>query len=612
VTTRSTSGAAPANVEAPAIGELLANALLRGRTGADTALLRATIERLCRDRADGHVCLRLDELADTPRDDGAPPWPQLAQWTAALRGSGLCDDGNGAEPRPLVLDAASRLYLRRDFAAERTIRDWLLPRLAPRGIDPRTVAAALRAAGAVGAAEPQRSAEPDWQLAAVTAAARAPFLVLTGGPGTGKTTTVARLLAVLRTLEPGLRVAVAAPTGKAAARLGEALQQLAPARGATPPTATAPANAPVPTTLHRLLGYLPLDDAFRAGPMRPLPYDLVVVDEASMVDPALLATLCSALPADARLVLVGDRDQLAAVAAGQVLGDLCRAARPERGVTAELAAFVREATGLVLPVQPDAGALAGAVVALRTSHRFGAQPGIGAFATALAARDAAAALAALRRATDDLVLVDDAEAALQRVAPALLACAAAAAGGTGEQALAALATVRVLCASRHGAHGAAQWNRRIEQLLARHGHRVDAVWYPGRPVLVTANDHQNRLWNGDLGVTVADADGRPLVAFATARGGVRTLPPLRLPAHETAWAMTVHKAQGSEFDQVLLAMPDRPGPLWQAPLLYTGVTRAKRAAVVLAASPLLEQALANWPHRSSGLADAFAPPPPAR
>ena len=325
-----------------------------------------------------------------------------------------------------------------------------------------------------------------------------------------------------------------------------------------------------------------------------------------MVDPALLSVLCTALPTTARLVLVGDRDQLAAVAAGQVLGDLCRAARPERGVGALLAAFVQATTGMALPVQTDAPPIADQVVALQVNHRFGAMPGIGAFAQALAARRPAAALAALRHGHPDLVLAADAEAALQQLAPALLAATTAAAAGDHDAALAALATARVLTATRHGPQGAIAWNRRIEQLLAAAGHRTDALWYPGRPVLVTANDHQNRLWNGDLGVTVVDGEGRPAVLFATSSGSNRLVPPLRLPVHETAWAMTVHKAQGSEFEQVLLVMPERPGPWWQASLLYTGVTRARRRAVLLADANLLPPALGHWPTRSSGLAEALA------
>ena len=607
--TAKAAGAASDGEAVPELGERLADALCRRAIGGDPRVLRHLVRRLGQDRAQGHVCLVLDAVRERAEDDG--PWPAVSTLRTELLASGLCrteaELGTGrdevAAPLvPLVLDAGNRLYLLRDFAAERTIRDWLVQRL---GQPERLPATALRPTlgklGLTGGAPPGAAGEPDWQLAAVAAAARAPFLLLTGGPGTGKTTTIARLLGVLLQHEPTLRIAVTAPTGKAAARLGEALLQ----RTAERPELAAAVAKLQPTTLHRLLGYLPLQDAFRAGPNRPLPFDLVVVDEASMVDPAVLAVLCRALPDDARLVLVGDRDQLAAVAAGQVLGDLCRAAAPERGCGPALARYVQAATGMQLPVQADVPPIADHVIALQTNHRFGSQPGIAGFAQALARRRPDDALAVLRHGHSDLVHARDADDALGRLAPALLAAARAAPDGAAAAA-AALLEVRVLCALRAGPMGTEAWNRRVEALLAMHGLRTDDPWYPGRPILVTANDHQNRIWNGDHGVVVRDGDRRA-VAFAQGDGSLRLVPPLRLPAHETAWALTVHKAQGSEFAHVLLVMPDKPGPLWQASLLYTGVTRARRRAVLLAPDDLLADGVRHWPSRASGLAAALRP-----
>lgn len=595
---RPTKHSVPSEPTIPQLGDRLAEALGRLADGAARPLLERLVRRLCADRAEGHVCLLLGTLHERADDDG--PWPSAPELRRALLATTACQtDAPDATPAPLVLDAEDRLYLLRDFAAERTIRCWLVERL---GRQERVPAAVLQPTlGLATSTDSTASSEPDWQLAAIAAAARGSFLLLTGGPGTGKTTTVAQLLGVLLQHEPTLRIAVTAPTGKAAARLGEALLQ----RAAERPELAATVAKLQPTTLHRLLGYLPLDDAFRAGPNRRLPFDLVVVDEASMVDPAVLAVLCLALPDDARLVLVGDRDQLAAVAAGQVLGDLCRAAAPERGSGPALARYVHEATGMPLPVQTGAPPIADHVVALQTNHRFASQPGIAGFARALARRRPDEALAVLRHGHDDLVRARDAEDAMSRLAPELLVVARAALDGA-EAAAAALLQVRVLCALRSGPMGTEAWNRRVEALLAAHGVRTDDPWYPGRPILVTANDHQNRIWNGDLGVVVRDGDRRA-VAFAQGGGSLRLVPPLRLPAHETAWALTVHKAQGSEFAHVLLVMPDQPGPLWQASVLYTGVTRARRRAVLLAPDELLADGLRHWPNRASGLAAALRP-----
>ncbi|MBL9078740.1 MAG: exodeoxyribonuclease V subunit alpha [Planctomycetes bacterium] len=570
-------------------------ALLAGRAPAAFApLLQRTVRLLYGEREAGHVCIPLAEWQHRTGGDGEPPFPDAASWRHDLLASGLCGTDAAGPPLPLVLDAADRLYFRRHFRDERRVLALVQARLdGPPRVDAARLGAALRDLGMLPPA-----GTVDWQLAAVAAAVARPFTVLTGGPGTGKTTTVAKLLSVLLHLEPRLQIALCAPTGKAAARLGEALR----ARAEQQPHLAAAADGIATRTLHRLLGYLPLEDAFRHGRDRLLPYDVVVVDEASMVDPALLAQLGEALRPDARLVLVGDRDQLAAVAAGQVLGDLCRAAEPERGVGRLLADYVHAATGMELPVHTAAPPLGNAVVALRQNHRFAAQPGIGGFATALAARDATTAGAVLAAGHADLLVEPDAAAALQHMA-ALLAAAAAAGAGDAATALAHLWRCRILCATRHGPTGADAWNRRVEALLHRHGHRTDEPFYLGRPVLVTQNDHQNQIWNGDLGVVV-EHDGQRCVVFATATG-CRDVSLLRLPAHTTAWAMTVHKAQGSEFDEVLLAMPDAPGPLWQAPVLYTGVTRARRRAIVCAPPTLLQQGLSSWPQRGSGLADAL-------
>lgn len=569
---------------APHLADLLAR---RGAVG-DVALLRATLLRLWADREQGHVCLPLAAVA------GADGFPPTAAWRQALLATGVVADAAGDErPLPLVLDAQDRLYLRRDRASERTLAAFVQKRLQE---PPRLAADALRADLAALGLSPSSGGQIDWQLVAVAAAARASFAALTGGPGTGKTTTVARWLAVLDRRQPGLRVALCAPTGKAAARLLESLRTAA----ATLPSLAAVLARCEATTLHRLLGYRPADDAFTFGADRPLRHDVVVVDEASMAEPTLLATLCDALPAKARLLLVGDRDQLAAVGAGQALGDVCRAAAPERGVGPALAAFCRVALGVDVPTQDGAPAIADVVVSLRKNYRFAARPGIGGFATAMAGRRPDEALATLRAGHADLPHATTPEAALAPFHDAILAAAHGDAD-VGSR----LAAFRVLTATRHGPHGASTWNARIEALLRAAGARTDREDYLGRPILVVANDHQNRLYNGDLGLVVADAQGRHVVAFPRGAEEPRLVPLHRLPQHETAWAMTVHKAQGSEFDDVLLSLPEKAMEVLDAPLVYTGVTRGRRRVLVHGDLAVLAPALARWPDRSSGLAEAL-------
>lgn len=595
-----------------ALSTLHGDLLCKLATGGDLDLLRRLVTALGIAREHGHVCIDLVAWVDEPPEQDEAPRPGLDAVRTQLFATGVVGDGNpDSAPLPLVLADDNLLYALRHHRAERRIVAFVQERLQrPPSTSPNDLRETLATLNLL-PTNPTADDGPDWQLAAVVAGASRALTVLCGGPGTGKTTTVAKLLSVLLHDNPTLRIAIAAPTGKAAARLGEALQE----RAAERPELAEPLANLEPSTLHRLLGYLPLDDGFRYGRDLRLPYDLVVIDEASMVDPAIFAVLCDALGEDARLVLVGDKDQLAAVAAGQVLGDLCHAASPELGLGEPLAKFVTEATGMQVPAQTSTGQasepptpsapIASATVALWKNHRFGKQPGIGAFAQALMQRRPDDALAAFARGHADLTLTDSQEVALQAIEPQLLHLLAAAADNDPDRALAAIPHARVLTAQRLGATGAVTWNALIEARLFALGHRTDELYYPGRPILITSNDQNNRIWNGDLGVCGRNDKGAPVVWIRDQHGKARAINPRRLPAHETAWAMTVHKAQGSEFDHVLLVLPDREGPLNHASLIYTGVTRARRQATVCADRELLAAGLANWPKRRSGLAQAL-------
>jgi exodeoxyribonuclease V alpha subunit len=550
----------------------------------DTALL------LSSERAQGHSCLDLATWAgqscvlrfSDSESSRAVIWPSVERWVHTLEQSGLCrvmqgriDEARHVSPNAamLVLDGR-RLYLARYHEAETRLAASIRARIA----QPVPVAApGLDAEFA--RLFPRAQEATDWQAVAAQTALERPLVFVTGGPGTGKTTVAARMLALLLHADPTRTVAIAAPTGRAAARLVESIgaaaerEQLAPAVRAQLPGTGA--------TLHRLLGYQPWSETFRHDASHPLPHDVVIVDEASMVDVLMMDALFRAVRPDARLIVLGDPDQLASVDTGFVLGDVVRAAK--------------EAS-----VNESDAPLAKAVVRLRHSWRFGAQPGIGALATGMQQGDWSAVAGALESGVHHDVLMQDwSPSALQRATDA--AFAAYVASDTPQAALEALSRFRVLAATREGARGVQGLNALFEWQLRRAG-RVTTGWYDHRPVLITANDPSTQLFNGDIGVTLR-VNGVVGVHFLQSDGRVRSLPPSRLPAHETAWAMTIHKSQGSEFDMVVLVLPEQDSPLLTRELLYTGVTRARQRVVLLGEAGLLATGVRRSVARSSGLVD---------
>lgn len=580
---------------------------------------------LSRQLADGHLCLDLAQLdALAAEQDWPPAWRAfVAALHAGLPGSPLLAQADG-EPAnaPLVL-GGTRLYLRRYWNHERAVAQGILDRVERGQPTSPSLAAEL--------ARLFPTAAPDWQRIACALAARAGFGVLTGGPGTGKTTTVVRLLGLLQTLhlrehadEP-LRIRLAAPTGKAAARLGDAItRQLATLDVDAAVRASIPAEV---TTLHRLLGARPDTRRFRHDRANPLHLDVLVIDEASMVDLEMMAAVLAALPAPARLILLGDKDQLSSVEAGAVLGDLCR--RAEDGHYDDATARWLAATSgddVTDFVKADAQPLDQCIAMLRVSHRFDTASGIGQLARAVNAGDAPAALTLLRTPANDLDWWPGADTAtLDTLAvdgyrPYLDSLRAGRPTATDEASLAAWATgalaafngFQLLCALRQGPHGMDGLNRRIAAALQARG-LIEASqgWYEGRPVLTTRNDYALGLMNGDIGLCLrlpADGGGsRLMVAFlAMAAGGgtrLRFVAPSRLSEVETAYALTVHKSQGSEFTHTALLLPPDSGPVLTRELLYTGVTRARERFSLVGSEPVIVEAMARRTRRHSGLAE---------
>ena len=563
----------------PDIALHFAGLLHRLDPNADESVLLAGA--LAGERAiSGEVCIDLARLAgSTPFDsDDAPGMstPDLDAWQQALRSSPLVSDGTATAP--LVITPDGRLYLYRYFELERRLAELITQRTqtCEISIDSTQLEAALEALFA----DDVTNAD---QRSAATLSVHNRFTVVSGGPGTGKTATVVRILALLSRLElvAPERMLLCAPTGKAAARLREAL---ADPLAAVMPGDTPPADA---VTAHRLLGWRPgKKPRYHAG--RPLPCDLLVLDEASMVDLVLMVSILEALPAHARLILLGDRDQLASVEAGAVLGDICRAA--------------------------DSGPLADTLAPLTHNWRFGAHSPIAALASAV--REA--------RVTDALTLLDDpasAQVSLQaaqedaaldallaeQITPVYAEVARLVREGAEAKAVfEKLGSLMVLCAHRTGRRGVTDLNRRLSAQLGTGGALSPGLpAYPGQPLMVTRNDAALGLFNGDIGVVMPDADspGRLQAVFIDTAGDEHAVSLGRLPEHETAYAMTVHKSQGSQARQVVLVLPTQLSPVLSRELIYTGITRAEQSLAIWAAHEVLAGAIGRSAQRATGLAD---------
>jgi exodeoxyribonuclease V alpha subunit len=513
---------------------------------------------LVRGLRSGSVCIELTTIASAVGAEDVP-WPEPEGWLAVVRTSPLL-----GEPPVLHLYDDRLLYLDRYWREEKQVCDDLL---------------ALRMSKPTGEMPSERLFPPGFEEqreAAEIALAQA-VTVLTGGPGTGKTTTVARLLALLAeqaelagTSRP--RIALAAPTGKAAARLQEAVRQEVAKLDAIDRARLGDLQA---MTLHRLLVSRPDSSSrFRHDRGNRLPHDVIVVDETSMVSLTMMARLLEAVRPEARLILVGDADQLASVEAGAVLADLVD------GLSAR--ADVR-------------------VAALQTSHRFG--EAIGFLADAIRVGDADRALELLRSGDEHIEFIEDDEPT-ERMRSILLPYAVrlreAALFGADDVALATLDEYRLLCAHREGPYGVRHWNRQVEKWLSEEtGQPPWSEWYPGRPLLVTANDYGLRVYNGDTGVVIAGPEGlRAVIAGAS---GPLDFATSRLSDVETMHAMTIHKSQGSQADEVTVLMPTADSRLLTRELFYTAVTRAKSKVRVAGSEASVRAAIERRAVRATGL-----------
>ncbi|WFP49558.1 exodeoxyribonuclease V subunit alpha [Methylomonas sp. EFPC3] len=510
-------------------------------SGAKKNRFEALLLQLSAQQGAGHSCIAID-----------------AEDMAVVMASGLASTG---KTTPLIAET-ERLYLHRYWHYEERLARQLAA-LARQKFDTGHLAASLDRYF------PSQGDEIDWQKTAAQAAVSQALSIITGGPGTGKTTTVLKILALLlETSRQALHIALAAPTGKAAMRLQESIVANKPGLACVDELKDRiPEQA---HTLHRLLGAKPPTPYFRHDAENPLPYDVVVVDETSMVDLALMSKLVDALKPGSRLILLGDKDQLASVESGSVLADL-------------------------------AAGLAERTVELQKSHRF--QGRIKQLAVAVNCQDADQAWQLLqepsppiRRLTGDPIdwIIENYAEYLQAIPN----------GCDPTEIFAAFNRFRVLCSNQRGHNSVGEINRRVELELANRGKiRPGSTWYAGKPVMITANHAGMQLYNGDIGLCLSDPEqGSQLRVFFQRGEQFRKVLPARLPPWETVFAMTIHKSQGSEFENILIALPDVVNPVLSKELLYTAITRAKQSVAVSADQAIFNACVDHRVTRHSGLA----------
>jgi exodeoxyribonuclease V alpha subunit len=560
----------------------------------------------------GHVCADLRRVAGTSlliaesREGAGESLPPIDVWLKQLVASPLvASTVDERDPRPLVLDENGRLYLYRYARYQKRLACHLNVRATIfEEVDMPLLADGLsRLFPAQG---------PDEQKRAAAVAALRSFSVISGGPGTGKTFTVARILALLaeqsiKQRGCALRVKAMAPTGKAAQRLMESLSKAANELDVSDDVRQ---SIVTPTsTIHRSLGFDPVTPTrFRHNQDNPLPTDVVVVDEASMVDLALMSKLVESVPAGAKLILLGDKDQLASVEAGSILADIY--GDGSSTISREMSSRLN-ALGLNSSSSDRAAGIDDGCIHLSRSRRYAEESGIAAVARAVNAGDAAGALAMAGQSNDVRLFPATGSSLPTSLEKMVISSFARLTKEDATERLAILSRFKILCAHRRGPGGAELVNLLVQKLLATHNIICpEKLWYDGRPILITANDPVLDLYNGDVGVICVDQETQvPLAHFASVKGpaGTRSYAPARLPSHETVFAMTVHKSQGSEFDHVALLMPDAGSQVLTRELIYTAITRAKKAVDLYSAPDVFAAAVMRLIERSSGLKDELHP-----
>ncbi|MFH1076055.1 MAG: exodeoxyribonuclease V subunit alpha [Pseudomonadota bacterium] len=566
----------------------------------------------------GHICADLTRLAGANIDGfvkgpisedkiSEMVFPELNHWLIRLKQCSVI--GEPGEYKPLILDNKARIYLYRYWEYQDICAKEILCRT--KGLmDMNSTLLKDGLKRLFPACEPGVT---DWQKVAACSALTKGFCVISGGPGTGKTTTVSKILALLieQAYPQKPRIALCAPTGKAAFRLQEAIVSSKKDMDCLPHINK---NA-IPekgSTIHRLLGVVSGSPYFRHNRKNPLPFDVIIIDEASMMDLAMTAKLFQALSANVRLILLGDKDQLASVEAGAVLGDICDA-RHVDSFSTPFISTVKALTGCDLPytsTPKKSSNISDSIIELKHNYRFSGSSEISAISAAVKLGDGESALKVLKqkkpldiswlRIPSQSNISSSIKKSTMGWLHDYIACFNA------REAFELFDRFRILCALRKGPYGVTSINKIIEDILS--GERLilkGALWYKGRPIVITKNDYQSGLFNGDVGITLPDPNAKNelKVFFRSEDGGIKGFPPLSLPEHETVFAMTVHKSQGSEFERALVLLPEKDAMVLTRELIYTAITRAKKHVEIWGDEAVFKTAAARSIERASGLRD---------
>jgi exodeoxyribonuclease V alpha subunit len=576
--------------------------------------LKPFIYLLSKKLKEGHICLSLDELA--PQAEFLPPnYKFNLTPIEELIHEPLVSDGNN--PKQPFIIYKNKMYLQRYFYYETLILNRLKQFVSDEAASYQARVVLLekhkdfieqlfRLKNKVESSEHNT----DWQLAAALTGVLNNFSIITGGPGTGKTTTVAKILAILFKMNPALKVALAAPTGKAAARMAESLKK---AELPVDESIVEKFQSLVPSTIHRLLKTNFGTHHFKHNKANPLNVDVVIIDESSMIDVAQFAKLLDAIGPGTRLLLLGDKDQLASVEAGSLFGDLCVAQRELNLFAAERSEFINSfisdplkkiVAGNIIPTNPHP--LFQHILELKVSHRFNSNEGIGKFSKAIIQNDEQELKSFFETGIDEMVTIDtDYNETIFN--DFIKGYTSFIHETDTKEALKKLNNLRVLCAVREGANGLYAVNKRIEDWLQKEKLIIrSGEFYEHRPIMVTSNNYELGLFNGDVGIIRKNEKGIAMAWFENREGKIEPVLPGYITQAETVYAMTIHKSQGSEFDKVLMILPEKEDvQILTRELIYTGVTRAKKQVTVQGKREIILKAAAAQVKRASGIIERF-------